>query len=77
MKLTNNQIAALLEVKAGKIRLENAGSRGIRIHSDIVAPTVIGRLEKMGLIEWRKTALTPKAFLTDNGSEILKQHVVE
>jgi len=77
MKLTNNQIAGLLEVKVGKIRLENAGSRGIRIKSDIVAPTVIGRLEKMGLIEWRKTDMTPKAFLTDNGSEILKQHVVE
>jgi len=76
MNLTNNQIAGLLEVKDGRIRKANY-ERGIRIQSDIVAPTVIGRLEKMGLIEWRKTATTPKAFLTESGTQALKQHVVE
>jgi len=76
MKLTQNQIAGLLEVKAGEIRTINS-ERGFRIKSDIVAPTVIGRLEKMGLIEWRKTDMTPVAYLTEEGAQALKQHIAE
>jgi len=76
MKLTQNQITGLLEVKEGEIR-QALFRHGFRILTGIVSPTVIGRLAKMGLIEWRRTDMGLKAFLTDAGEQALKQHVAE
>jgi len=71
MKLTANQIAALKEVDSGEVRQIRLGSGySFRIKSKAY-PTVIGRLQSKGMIEWRlESDGNYTAYLTDSGRQV-------
>jgi len=72
MKLTQNQITGLLEVESGNVVQRNYGGHAWGIECHTIHPVVIGRLEKMGLIEWRlESDGNYTAYLTDSGKQAL------
>jgi len=75
MKLTQNQIAGLLEVEAGQIFKINTGSHSWRITDTVVSSVVIGRLAVMELIDWRRDGDRYIAELTRAGKQALDANV--
>jgi|GEM_PF-2691566 len=76
MKLTQNQTAALLEVRDDKVFKVNHGSCAWRIVAPTSSPVVIGRLKSMELIDWYKAdSNTYAAELTERGQQALNANV--
>jgi len=72
MKLTANQIAALKEVDSGEVRQIRLGSSYSFYIDSKVYPTVIGRLQSKGMVEWRlESDGNYTAYLTDSGKQAL------
>jgi len=75
MKLTYNQMSALLEVFDGEIKKVKYGSGLWRIEAPIASPSIIGKLAVMGMIYWRKEEDGFKACLTPLGRKTLEENV--